>query len=111
MTEELKEQLIAFYESIPNYYGWRLTIKWALSNNTDNFNRHFTSFGKMEFTLTNFRVRISGARITFEGDSQYFEIGDGIYSLNETAAHQFEINERVSKDVHQKVLLEFKNKP
>jgi hypothetical protein len=106
MTEELKSKLIFFFENCEKFYGKMVVIKSAISSNQLNFDRHFTSFAYIEFTLNKVYSRISGGRATFEGEKQYYELGlDYIVQFEELEANQFEFIEKYSETVYRKTNL------
>jgi len=44
-----------------------------ISNNKDNYNRHFTTTSRLKFKLKHFGVRTSGAIAMLDGENQSFE--------------------------------------
>lgn len=103
MTEELKSKIIAFFENCEKFFGKMIEIKEAISNNQLNFDRHFTTFAYTEFILTKVYARISGGRVTFEGDKLYYEISiDNLLIFNELNENEFEFIESCSAMVYRR---------
>jgi hypothetical protein len=102
MSETLKKEIISFMENGHQYVGKTLQFKSALSSYKDNFDRHFSSFSKTVFVLENFSCRISGARMMFEGDTQYFEIGADLLTDFQKTEDGFIFMEKYSDMVYRR---------
>jgi hypothetical protein len=108
MTEDLKEKLIIFFENTVQFYGQKITVESAISNNGLNFNRHFTSFSFNEFVLNKISTLFSGGRATFEGNRIYFEIAiDHLISFEEVNKNESEFMEKLSDKVFIKTRIKF----
>jgi len=106
MNSTLKEKLMAFLEHCHSLKEQRLKIEESISTNGDNFNRHVTSTSFMEFRITDFMVRFSGARARFEGEAHAYEIGiDLVVSLVEKEDQALELIEKYGEAVYRKTLL------
>ena len=105
MTDELKTRLLAFIERGESLHGRTLHIHEAISTNQQNFDRHFTTFARTDLVLTRFGGRISGARLMFESENQYYEISaDRIIRFTEQA-HELEFVEQYSETVYRKTTI------
>ena len=106
MTEELKNKLITFYQECEKFYGFKIEISEAISTNSLNFDRHFTTFSNTEFILTRFNWRISGGRIMFESEKLNYEIAsDRITKFTEFEQNEFEFIEMYSETVFRKTTI------
>lgn len=108
MQQELKERLIAFFESCHSYKGKHIHVREYISTRKDNFDRHFTTFSELDFKVENFGVRISGGRAMFIGANQSYEIGaDMLIVFEEIEKDVFELIERYSENVYRKSVIKF----
>ncbi|MFK7774846.1 MAG: hypothetical protein AB8F94_22085 [Saprospiraceae bacterium] len=108
MSQELKNKIIKIYQKWDSFKNWQISIKVAISTNKDNFDRHFTSFSKLEFVMKDFGVRFSGNRARFEGEKQSYEIGgDHIIRIEEKEEDEFEIIEKYSEKVFRRTMIKF----
>ena len=108
MTQELKDKIIEIFQRWDSFKNSRISIKVAISTNKDNFDRHFTSFSKIEFVMKEFGVRFSGNRAMFMGEKQSYEIGgDHIIRISKTVEREFEILEKYSEKVFRRSVIKF----
>ncbi|UZR95251.1 hypothetical protein [Chondrinema litorale] len=108
MNNQLKERLFKFLQTCDNYRGRKIIIKEFITTNKDNYNRHFTTFSELEFTLQSCGARISGGRAMFLGDKLSYEIAiDIIVDLIEIDELNFELVEKYSESVYRKSELRF----
>lgn len=108
MKAELKETLIKFFQHCDTLKGNQITIREYISTNKDNFDRHFTTSSNLTFEMTNFGVRMSGARAMFMGEIQSYEIGaDRIVHFEQLNENEYDIIEKYSETVYRKSLLSF----
>ena len=108
MTQELKEKIIEFFQKWDSFKNSRISIKVATTTNRDNFDRHFTSFSKIEFVMKDFGVRFSGNRAMFKGEKQSYEIGgDYIVKISKIGERNFEVLEKYSEKVFRKSEIKF----
>ena len=105
MTEDMKHKIIEFIENFDVNKGKSLIFREAISTNKDNFDRHFTSYSKIEFILLNFTVRISGARMMFDGDKMNYEIGVDHIIQFEDKEGEIEILEALSEKVYRRTII------
>lgn len=108
MDIPLKETLMRFLESGPDYQSWELLIRSALTTHSDTFDRHFSSYSQMKFKLERFYLRFSGARAVWEGEGQYYEIGmDYVISLEEERENEFVLIEKYGEKLYRRSYLRF----
>jgi len=108
MKAKLKETLIAFFQYCDTLKGNQITIQEYISTNKNNFDRHFTTSSKLVFEMTNFGVRMSGARAMFMGEKQSYEIGvDRIIHFEQLKENEYELIEKYSETAHRKSILLF----
>lgn len=105
MNAALKDKIIHFIENFQKHIGKTLLFKEAISVNKDNFDRHFTTFSSSEFILTNFAVRISGARIMFNGTKLSYEIGADFITQFEDRGVEIEFLEIYSDKIYRRTIL------
>lgn len=107
LSEALKLKVIHFIESSEKYSGKKIRFQEAISTNTLNFDRHFTTFNAAEFILDKVFWRISGGRIIFDGKESYYEISaDRITDFQEIGDGIFEFLEMYSETVYRRSRLE-----
>lgn len=107
-SEELRKRLLFFAENSPLWVGQTLDIHQFISTNADNFDPHFTTSAKFQYTLTHFGIRMSGAKMMFMGEVFSYEIDLGsIIQFNESEQTYFFI-EKLSRTVYRKSVLSFK---
>jgi hypothetical protein len=103
INTHLKNQILDFLENNEHFWGQFVAIHEALSTNGFNFDRHFTSFTRVEFSLTRIDARFSGARIIFSGEKMYYEIGlDLLESFEKISENEFVFLEKYSETVFRK---------
>ncbi len=99
-------RLITFYQECEKFYGVKIEISEAISTNTLNFDRHFTTFSNTEIILNRFGWRISGGRIMFEGKKLNYEIAvDRITNFTELEQDTFEFIEKYCETVFRKTTI------
>ena len=108
MDPILKEKQIAFFENCESFYGMNILINANLSRNKNNFDRHFTTMAFLKFELKNVGVRTSGAKATFRGAIQYYEIGVGeIISLEKKNEKEYHFLEKYSETIYRLSIIKF----
>jgi len=101
ISAELKAKVISCFQ-------W-LKIEDFLTTNKGNYDRHFTQYSRMNFILTHFGVRTSGAVARIAGDQQQFEFkSDYIISINQSS-NTIEINLDIGEESSRRIVIEVEN--
>ncbi|MFK7757257.1 MAG: hypothetical protein AB8B53_10040 [Flavobacteriales bacterium] len=104
-NKDLQKKVFAFTEDFQINIGKEIKLRIALSANETNFDRHFSSFSRLEFILTSLQARISGARLMFSGEKQHFEIAlDHLIKL-EKKDQQIEFIEAYSEKIYRRTII------
>lgn len=107
MNASLQAAFVAFVEACTSLHGQRIHLREAISTNTLNFDRHFTTYSELVFLLTNSYVRLSGGRLILAGYTHSYEIGgDQLAALAAHGPGHFEILERYSDTVFRRTILQ-----
>jgi hypothetical protein len=103
MNTQLQSDFLAFMEQCESLHGYQLRISEAISTNSLNFDRHFTTRSELGFTLLHSSWRFSGGRVTFAGATSSYEIGaDQLVAFEKHSATDFEFTEKYSATVFRK---------
>lgn len=107
-TKELRDKTLAFIENQELYLGRKVEITEYISTHQRNYDRHFTTCSYTEFILIRVGARFSGARIMFEGEHLYYEIGiTEIVRIDEIEENIYEIEEKYSDMVYRLSKIKF----
>ncbi len=99
-SEELNSEMVAFFESIPKYYGCKTEITEGLYSNLENLDANLTTWNLSEFELIRSAYRNNGRRFMFEGDKMYYEIsGEKIIDFKQPGRNKFEFIEQYGENV------------
>jgi hypothetical protein len=106
MNTQLQSAFLSFMEQCESLYGRQLCVSEAISTNSLNFNRHFTTQCEWTFTLLQCSWRLSGGRVLFAGAASHYEIGaDQLVTFTEHSPTEFEFVEKYSATVFRKTRL------
>lgn len=100
MDTHLKSEFLSFMEQCEAMHGRELRISEAISTNSLNFDRHFTTRCEIAFALLHSSWRFSGGRVLFAGATSSYEIS--AYQLVAFTRHslaEFEFIEKYSATV------------
>jgi hypothetical protein len=78
ISEENRNKIIDFFESISKYYGCKTEITEGLYTDNGNLDAENTTWNLSEFTLIRSAYRNNGARLMMEGEKMYYEISANI---------------------------------
>ena len=99
-SDQLNQDLLAFFETIEKYYGSRTEITEGLFSELDDLDANLTTWNLSEFDLIRSAYRNNGGRFMFEGDKMYYEIsGERIIAFKQPGRHKFEFIEQYSESV------------
>ncbi len=99
-SDELNQNLIAFFETIEKYYGSNTEITEGLFSESDDLDANLTTWNLSEFHLIRSAYRNNGKRFMFEGNKMYYEIsGERIIDFKQPGRHKFEFVEQYSESV------------
>ena len=110
MKEGLKNKIVSIFEYLSEQISKEILIIDRISNNKENFDRHFTTTSRLKINLKYFGVRISGGIATIEGINQYFKFRtDSIKDILKTD-NKIEIKILITEDVMRNLELEIIHK-
>ncbi len=110
-TEELKQDIILFFESIEKYYGCKTEITEGIFTDIDDIEAKNTTWNLSEFSLIRSAYRNSGNKFMLEGNGLYYEIdAQRITSFTKTGRHKVEFIEQYSETVFRITKMRFHNK-
>ena len=99
-TDELRHDIITFFESIDKYYGSKTEITEGLCSNVGDFDADLTTWNLSEFNIIRSAYRNTGDKFMMEGNNTYYEISaDRIISFQQHGRHKFEFIEQYSDSV------------
>ncbi len=94
MNENLKTQILLFFQDIEKYYGCKTEITSGIYSQTEMLSAKNTTWNLSEFNLLRSAFRREGERIMMEGEKMYYEISaTSIIDFKHPARHSFEIVE------------------
>lgn len=107
-AEELRLQIIAFFESIDKYYGCKTEITEGLYAQPEELDAHLTTWNLSEFELIRSAYRKNGDRFMFEGNKMYYEVsGEKIISFTQPGRNKFEFVEQYGETVFRMTKIRF----
>ncbi len=108
MTDELRAQIVLFFEDIPKYYGSVTEITEGLYSHGEVFDANFTTWNLSEFTLIRSAYRNNGARLMMEGEKMYYEISaERLVDFKQPGRNVFEFVERYGSSVYRITKIRF----
>ena len=111
ISNETRDKVILFFESIDKYYGCRTEITEGLYSRYENFDASATTWNLSEFTLIRSAYRKAGDRLMIEGEKMYYEISAGILvDFKQPARHTFEFIELYGSSVYRITKVKFHSK-
>jgi len=100
ISDELKANIITFFETIDKYYGSKTEITSGLFSKMDNVNAALTTWNLSEFNLIRSAYRNNGGKFMFEGNGNYFEIAsEKLIDFKHPGRHKFEFIEQYGENV------------
>src|SRR6476620_3615948 len=111
ITEDLRLQVVAFFQTIEKYYGCKTEITEGLYSRYENFDAHVTTWNLSEFTLIRSAYRNAGDRLMMEGEKMYYEISAHILvDFKNPARHVYEFVELYGGTVYRITKVKFHSK-
>jgi hypothetical protein len=99
-TEELRQGIIKFFESITKYYGCKTEITQGLISELDSMDANLTAWNLSEFDLVRSAYRNTGGKFMLEGKGTYYEISaERIIGFKQAGRNKFEFVEQYSETV------------
>jgi hypothetical protein len=99
-TENLRLEIITFFENIEKYYGSKTELTQGLFAEYDNLDANLTAWNLSEFELIRSAYRNNGGKFMLEGKGTYYEIsGDRIIDFKKAGRNKFEFIEQYSETV------------
>jgi hypothetical protein len=109
--EELKSNVLKFFEEIQKYYGSKTEITSGLYTNMEDFDSHNITWNLSEFELIRAAYRKKGERFMMEGKSMYVELSaKNILSFEKKGRNKFEFIEQYSPSVYRMTTIKFNYK-
>jgi hypothetical protein len=97
-SENLKSDVIHFFEEIQKYYGSKTEIMQGLFAEIDNLDANQTTWNLSEFELVRSAYRNSGGKFMLEGNGTYYEISaEKIISFIQNGRNKFEFIEQYNE--------------
>jgi hypothetical protein len=94
-AEELKLEILAFFETIEKYYGSKTEISECLCIDIENFIPENATWNLQEFELVRSAYRKTGEKFMLEGKGFYFEIAaEKIIGFKKLGRNKFEFTEQ-----------------
>lgn len=110
-SDQTKQKVIAFFESIAKYYGCKTEITEGLYSRYENFQASETTWNLSEFTLIRSAYRNQGDRLMMEGEKLYYEISAKlIVDFKQPRRHTYEFVELYGTDVYRITKVKFDSK-
>lgn len=107
-TENLRQEIISFFETIEKYYGSKTEITQGLCSGLDNLDANLAAWNLAEFDLLRSAYRNNGGKFMFEGKGTYYEIsGDRIIDFRKNGRNKFEFIEQYSETVYRITKIRF----
>lgn len=98
--ETLRQEIIAFFETIEKYYGTKTEITQGLFSELDNLDANLTAWNLSEFELIRSAYRNNGGKFMLEGKGTYYEISaERIIDFKKVGRNKFEFIEQYSETV------------
>lgn len=111
ITDELRAQIVLFFEEIPKYYGSVTEITEGLYAHGEVFDASLTTWNLSEFTLVRSAYRNNGARLMMEGEKMYYEISaERLVDFKQPGRNVFEFVERYGQNVYRITKVRFQYK-
>lgn len=111
ITEETREKVISFFETIEKYYGCKTEITEGLYSRFENFDANITTWNLSEFTLIRSAYRNTGDRLMMEGEKMYYEISAQILvDFKQPGRHVYEFVELYGGTVYRITKVKFHSK-
>ncbi len=110
-SEETKQKVVAFFESIEKYYGCKTEITAGLYSRHEDFEASATTWNLSEFTLIRSAYRNHGDRLMMEGEKLYYEISARLLvDFKHPRRHTYEFVELYGTDVYRITKVTFHSK-
>lgn len=110
-TEELRDNILDFFEHIEKYYGCATEITEGLMTNTEEVEAENTTWNLSEFQLVRSAYRNVGNRFMLEGAGVYYEIAaEKIIDFKNPGRHKYEFVEIYGYGVYRITRLHFRSK-
>jgi hypothetical protein len=107
-SDELNNNVLAFFEEIIKYYGSKTEITAGIYSNAEDFDSHNITWNLSEFELIRAAYRKIGERFMMEGASMYVEISaKNILSFEKKGRNKFEFIEQYSPSVYRMIKIKF----
>ncbi|MCL9807800.1 hypothetical protein [Flavobacterium luminosum] len=98
-SEETRQEILDFFETIEKYYGCKTEITEGLCKSS-SFNPDFSTWNLFEFHLIRSAYRTQGDRFMLEGNGMYYEMDAGsIVALTKTGRNKFEFIEQLGDTI------------
>ena len=111
MNENLKNQILLFFQNIEKYYGCKTEITSGIYTVSESFNAKNTTWNLSEFTLIRSAFRREGERIMIEGEKMYYEISaTNIIDFKQPARHSYEVVEAYGGNTFRITKIKFHSK-
>lgn len=99
-SENLKINVIHFFEDIQKYYDCKTEITQGLFAEIDKLDANLTTWNLSEFKFIRSAYRNNGGKFMFEGNGTYYEISaDRMIDFKQLGRHKFEFIEQYSETV------------
>lgn len=103
-----QQLLLAFFESISQYYGEEAEITSGLHMRQEGFSAATTTWNLLEFKLVRSAYRNEGARFMLEGAKMYYEIAASrLVDFKQPGRHTYEFVEVYGYDTYRITKLKF----
>ncbi len=111
ISQELREEILLFFENIPKYYGCKTEIVEGLHLKHQAEDAQKSTWNLSEFTLIRSAYRNTGEHFMLEGEKMYYEISAAkLVDFKQTKRHSYELVEQYSEDVFRMTQLRFHSK-
>jgi hypothetical protein len=108
ISNETREKVIAFFETIEKYYGCKTEITEGIYSRYENFDANVTTWNLSEFVLIRSAYRNGGDRLMMEGEKMYYEISAPILvDFKQPSRHVYEFVELYGGSVYRITKVKF----
>ncbi len=98
--EDLRQDIITFFENINKYYGSKTEITEGLCTDMEAIDATLSTWNLSEFELIRSAYRKNGEKFMMEGPTMYYEISaERIVSFEQNGRHKFEFIEQYGETV------------
>mgnify|MGYP000893567192 CR=1 FL=1 len=111
ISEEIRSQILDFFESIDQYYGCKTEIVEGIHLSHEADNAQKSTWNLSEFTLIRSAYRNTGEHFMLEGEKMYYEISAAkLVDFKQTKRHSYELMEQYADSVFRITKFRFHSK-